>query len=99
MKEVGSPAAGKTRTLNSALPPIDRTQISRIGDIEVPHRRPAAQDEAIEISPRHLLAHQRPAPIALGERWCRIFHELAHVPWFSSVPVGGLAIVARMERR
>src|SRR5262249_21697995 len=56
----------------------DRAEVARVGDVEVPHRRPAAQDQAIEFARVHLLADRRPAAVALGERGRRIFHELAH---------------------
>src|SRR5262245_14217477 len=89
MNEVGSPSRGKTSTLNSALPPIGQ-RWRDIGDVEVPHRRPAAQDQAIEGARVHLLAHRRPAPVALLERGRGIFHELAHGGSLSSESCAGL---------
>ena len=56
----------------------DRAEVARVGDVEVPHGRPAAQDEAIELARRHLGADRSPAAVALGERERRIFGELAH---------------------
>src|SRR5262249_46235880 len=54
------------------------TEVAGVGDVEVPHRRPADEDQAIEGARVHFLAHRRPAPVALGERGRGIFHELAH---------------------
>src|SRR5262249_51609433 len=68
----------------------DRAEVARIGDVEVPHRRPAAQDQAIEGARVHLLAHRRPAPVALLERGRGIFHELAHGGSLSSESCAGL---------
>jgi hypothetical protein len=53
--------------LNSALPPIDREK-ARVRHLEVPHQRPAAQEERVELALAHQVAHGAPAAIALGER-------------------------------
>jgi hypothetical protein len=45
----------------------DGAEIAGIGDAEVPHQRPAPQHEAIEAARVHLLAHSRPAPVALAQ--------------------------------